>query len=235
MVTVRYVEPESITDPALIARLYQWLDSAEVDRMNRFVQARHRHAFLVSHALTRKMIADAVGSEPSAIRFGTTGRGKPVVLSPTSDIHFNLSHTDGLIALALDQKPVGLDVEWLGRKGPGLELAHRYFTASEYADISRQNPEHQQHRLLVYWTLKEAYLKAEAWGIVDSLDGFEFLLGSDSERDFKPIELRILKSTLAPSIAWRFHHWKPTGTHLISLATAHEKAIDCRLWSESDW
>lgn len=260
MLIVRYLDPASVTDPSLLALLQGWLDGQERARMQRFLQTKHQHAFLISHALTRAVLARAVGCHPGDIRYGKTGRDKPTLLSMTgqaSHIHFNLSHTDGLAAVAVSMTPVGLDVEWLGRRNQLLDLAQRYFTATEHADILKQPENERQHRFLVYWTLKEAYLKAEAWGIVDSLDGFEFLLNEAEPREAEPreaalrqavprgsiapldIELRIRKPALSPSRPWQFWHGQPTPAHLMSLAFASDSSsdseLDSRVWLADEW
>lgn len=242
MLIVRHLDPESVTEPALLKRLHGWLDEEEAARMKRFVQPKHQHAFLISHALTRAVLAKTVGCQPTHIRYGKTGRDKPTLLNEAgqaSPIHFNLSHTEGLAAIAVSLKPVGLDVEWLARRNQTLELAQRYFTSTEHADILQQPEPDRLRRFLTYWTLKEAYLKAEAWGIVDSLDGFEFLLSPTTQQGSADIQLRIRAPKLSPSRPWRFWHSQPTSTHLMSLAFDHDLGldaqIDCRAWLPDDW
>lgn len=255
MLIVRYLDPASVTDPSLLAMLQGWLDEQECARMRRFLQTKHQHAFLVSHALTRAVLASVIGSRPEHIRYGKTGRDKPTLLNNAGQaehIHFNLSHTEGLAAVAVSMAPVGLDVEWLGRRNQLLDLAQRYFTATEHADILKQPENERQHRFLVYWTLKEAYLKAEAWGIVDSLDGFEFLLNEAEPREAAlqqalprgsiaplDIELQIRKPALSPSRPWQFWHGQPTPIHLMSLAFAGDRSsgseLDSRAWLTDEW
>lgn len=238
---IRYLDPARVDSPGLIAEFHNWLDDHEKARLARLGNPEHHHGFLVSHALTRKMLADAMGCKPAEIEFAVTGRHKPVVVAPVAapTMHFNLSHTQGLVMVALDSAPVGVDAEWLGRKTVGLELAKRYFTATELADIENQPPSLQPQRFLTYWTLKEAYLKAQAWGIVDSLNGFEFELSPANQAFPNRIRLRIRDAKLTPTHPWRFHHWQIGQSHLASLATSTRRdpnvAIDLRAWSEDDW
>lgn len=242
MLIIRHIDPASVTDPDQLANLASWLNEEEATRMHRFVQPRHQHAFLVSHALTRAVLAKALGCQPKQIRYGKTGRDKPTLLSEigqASHIHFNLSHTEGLAAIAVSTEPVGLDVEWLARSQQTLDLAQRYFTATEHADILKQPAWARMRRFLTYWTLKEAYLKAEAWGIVDSLDGFEFLLSEAPLAGPTDITLRIRTPKLSPSRPWRFWHSQPSPSHLLSLAFVSDMAptcqIDCRAWLPDEW
>lgn len=234
-VQIRYIDPANVVDTGLIAQMHTWLDSTEKARLQRYKQADHRHTFLVSHALTRKMLGKAIGCAPADIRLGVTGRDKPVLLAPSHEVplHFNLSHTSGLAVVAMSEQPVGVDVEHLTRKAPGPDLAKRYFTAAEHQDIESQPDSLRQERFLMYWTLKEAFLKAQSWGIVDSLKGFEFELTPAR------IRLRVRDAKLTPTHPWRFHHWQLPSAHMISLARSArlgpEPSIDIRAWSEDDW
>lgn len=240
-VKVCHLDPFTVVDPALITKLASWLDNTEKARLARFKQAEHQHAFLVSHALLRKALADRIGCTPREIRFGAIGRDKPVLSWPAPEraLHFNLSHTRAMAAVALSSEPLGLDVEWLGRQNAGPELATRFFSAAEQTDIVNQPLSHQQERFLTYWTLKEAFLKAEAWGIVDRLDGFEFELDPNGPDWPAQIRLQVNDPRLNPTHPWRFGHWKISPQHLLSLAYSpggHPcDKIDLQAWTECDW
>ncbi len=240
-ILIRHIDPKTVTDPALTEAMIGWLDQTERARYQRFNQSEHRHAFLISHALTRKMLANELSCAPAEIRFGVTGRDKPILTAPTptKPLHFNLTHTRGLAAVALSTEPIGLDIECLARNAPGPELAQRYFTVAEQADIQNQPPAEQKQRFLTYWTLKEAFLKAQAWGIVDSLNGFEFELTPPDHSSAQDIRLRILDAKLSPIQPWRFHHCTIASDHLLSLAFSARLGpaveIDLRAWSAEDW
>jgi len=236
-VIVRYVDPLSVNDTELIKRMHRWLDQAEQARLARFSQPQLGHAFLISHALMRKTLADLSDCAPEALRFGSTERHKPVLLASdgAEPLHFNLTHTQGLAVLAVSTEPVGVDAEWLGRQVDTAQLAQRYFTSAEQTDIrSQPTAELRRHRFLLYWTLKEAYLKAQAWGIADNLQSVSFELKPAGDPEPQSIELHLNQSGLEPIVACRFHHWRPTAEHLISLATSTGlptlPKIDCQAW-----
>lgn len=234
VVTVRYIDPRTVNDQQQLVKWRSWLDQEEHARMRRFVQAKHQHDFLVSHALRRSVVAHALGCAPQTLAFGTTGRDKPVLEQPGGPqaLHFNLAHTEGLAVVAVSSAPVGVDVECLERPVAGADLARRYFTEREYGDIAGQPAQTQHQRFLTYWTLKEAFLKAQAWGIVDDLGGFEFEI--TGAPDVTRIRLRVRHAQLSPTEPWRFHHWQPTAAHLVSLAYSARLpapvSIDCQPW-----
>jgi len=241
VVQVRHINPDDLCDHELLKRFEGWLDMTERARLARLIHRRHRHSFLVSHALTRKVLSEALGCNPSEVTFGQTGNQKPKVTAPlgSQPLHFNLTHTDCLAAVAVSSLPVGIDVEWLGRANSSLELAQRYFTVAEHRDIQQQPAHHQHQRFLTYWTLKEAFLKAQAWGITESLQGFEFDLSPANELMPQRIRLRIQSANLSPTEPWRFRHWQPTPHHVMSLALSarlpQPVEIDVQAWTAADW
>lgn len=239
-VQIHYLDPKAVTDKTLLARMASWLDETERNRLGRFLSPTHRHAFLVSHALLRKVLANTLGCPPREICFALTGRGKPVLSLPkvSTPLHFNLTHTHGMAVVAIGTAPLGVDAEWLGRFSDGYELARRYFTAHEVDDIRNQPIDLQQQRFLTYWTLKEAFLKAQGWGIVDSLHGFEFELSSNEPIRPQRIRLRIQDASLTPTHPWRFHHWQIGHEHLVSLAVSarlETGRIAPQPWMQAHW
>ncbi len=215
-VTIHYVNPSLISDSAMLDHWASWLDAAELARLRRLQNPAHRHRFLISHALVRAVISDRLQCAPASIVFGSRSQGKPFVSEPAAPqvCHFNLTHTHDLAAIAVSTLgPVGLDVEWLARRGPEIGLAQRFFAESEYQDIIRQ-PEHERHRrLLMYWTLKESYIKAEGWGLSVGLDSFGFELSPDAAP-----QLRIFKPEATPRHRWQFRQFSIMNSHLMALA-----------------
>ncbi|CAI7832649.1 unnamed protein product, partial [Closterium sp. NIES-54] len=84
-------------------------------------------------------------------------------------LNFNVSHTEGLIALAVTAAmPVGVDVEGSARcpRRGVLPVARRRFAAEEAAWVGAGRDEtERQRRFLHLWTLKEAYVKAHGRGM----------------------------------------------------------------------
>ena len=240
-IIVRHIDPASVTSPGVLDRMLGWLDDAERARFERFKQVQHRHAFLVSHALVRGVLGHLLDAAPESLKFDSVGRNKPVLHWPKTDqpLHFNLAHTEGLAVLAVSTEPVGIDTEWLARKVDVVPLARRYFTVCEQNDIASQPSQAlARQRFLMYWTLKEAYLKAQAWGIVDRLNGFEFEMEPRGSYPPQHIRLRVHSASLSPTTPWRFHHWQPTSGHLLSLASSARlpktTTIDCQPWQPTD-
>ena len=209
-----------------------WLSPEETARMNRFHRNEHRVRFLVSHAMTREVIARHGSVCPGGIEFGAFAQGKPYITRPDNlqTIHFNLTHSHDMAAVAISEgHPLGLDLEWLGRRGPDIALADRYFTQREYQDILCQPTQARHQHLLRYWTLKEAYIKAEGWGLSAGLDSFEFTLSES-----KPPRLHIRKPDAAPRHTWQFQQFTLLDAYLVAIAGVAPQSdrlqVQCRAW-----
>ena len=244
MISLRYLNPETTVDRSIIEQLIEWLEKDESMRLGRIKQHQARHNYLISHALLRAVLAQELHCHPSRIRFGKTESGKPVLSQPEQpELHFNLSHTHGLVAVALGHQPVGVDVEWLHRRRLELNIAHRFFTERECADIFDQPQDQRKKRFLVYWTLKEALLKATGEGIAKGITKAEFRLRREGIDPQLGIEMTWLdrdnRHDSGGGKLWSFIHENVTGSHLMSLAyrgkLPQATEIDIRPWQPDDW
>jgi 4'-phosphopantetheinyl transferase len=213
---VWHFAPESIEDAATSEKLMGWLSVDERDRMQRFHAAHHRHAYLIGHALVRGALARELDCDPAELKFVSNPYGKPSVVLPSSHakLEFNLSHTEGLSVVAVSRvSRVGCDVESLNRSGLDVEIARRFFTLEESQEIVTHPPARQIRRLLSYWTLKEAYIKAEGQGLSMGLDTFYFSL-----KENQSPRLMLKSGAQQPSATWQFKQVILSDHYLMSLA-----------------
>lgn len=191
------VSPHRIVERQVLARQFGVLSEQERQRYRRFVYPRHRHQYLVSHALVRDVLSRYAPVSPEAWRFGTSPHGRPTILEPMEwrALKFNLSHTDGLSAVAVAwELAVGVDVEAVRMRADLRTLAERIFSAPEVEQL-KVYPD----RFFDLWTLKEAYVKATGFGLAIPLNRFSIVL-SELERP------RILFHASCPGRpeAWQF-------------------------------
>ena len=94
----------------------------------------------------------------------------PSLTSHLSPLHFNLSHCKQAIACVLSERPVGVDVESIGRYSESL--ARHVLSPEEFALVSSApDPQIPFTRL---WTQKEAVVKLTGRGIDDDLPNLLF-------------------------------------------------------------
>jgi 4'-phosphopantetheinyl transferase len=168
-------------DSGLAARYAALLNADEKLRWQRFIHAHDRQRFLLTRALARTVLAQYLGEpDPAQVAFTAGAYGKPA-LAVSSTINFNLSHTKGLVALAVvGSGEIGVDVEAVSRRVHMLELAARYFSAAENRELRELPAELQRERFFRLWTLKEAYVKAVGLGLRIPLDSFSFDFANDA-------------------------------------------------------
>src|SRR6185503_5857198 len=76
------------------------LSPAERSRLGRLRRDVDRRGYALAHALLRVTLSPLVGSEPDSLTFEADIYEKPR-LTPTADVSFSLSHTNGLVACAV--------------------------------------------------------------------------------------------------------------------------------------
>ena len=92
-------------------------------------------------------------------------------LSPQpSTLHFNLSHCKKAVACVLSERPVGVDVETIGRYSESLA---RHVLSPDEFDLVSSSPT-PQIPFIRLWTQKEAIVKLTGRGIDDDLPNLFF-------------------------------------------------------------
>lgn len=208
-VHVWYADPDSVPfdDPRLLALL----SAEERARLERRTLERPRREFLMTRALLRATLSRYTGAAPLSWEFSAGEYGKPRALSPALPFHFNLTHTHGLIALALGhEEELGIDAEDLTRRAP-LDIADHFFAPPEAQALSALPPEQRPERFFLLWTLKEAYLKACARGLSVPLSHFWLDLGGEPRFRFSP-------QLAEDEGRWQTVAWRPTPRHQLAIA-----------------
>ena len=99
--------------------------------------------------------------------------GKPYLIG--LPFHFSFSHCKGYAACAVDDKPVGIDIEIIHPRI--AKVAHKFLNDQEKAMIAALDEKDQLNQLAFLWAAKEAmYKKYEQLGI-------------DFAKDFNILEL----------------------------------------------
>lgn len=136
-----------------------------VSEQRREQALQYKHAFgqyacLKSYLMLQDLLREHYGIEGDLV-FSYNEHGKPM-LKEVSNIHFSISHCKEAIAVAVADRPVGIDVETL--RVPSEALAERVMDEGEKLrfDIS-DTPE---DFFTALWTAKEAVMKCRGTGIV---------------------------------------------------------------------
>ncbi len=216
--------PARVRDPELLAAYAALMSPEERAQEQRFHFERDRHTCRVTRALVRTTLSRYAGLPPDRWRFRANRYGRPELVAGQCplDLRFNLSHTEGLVACAVTLgREVGVDVEFLPRRGETVAIADRYFSPREVQDLKVLPQDQQRERFFHYWTLKESYIKARGMGLSLPLDRFSFLLANTD-----PVGFAVDPSLHDDARAWQFGLWRPTSEHVLALGVRRGSAPD---------
>ncbi|GAC1664226.1 MAG: 4'-phosphopantetheinyl transferase superfamily protein [Candidatus Acidiferrum sp.] len=166
-------------DRALRDHLGTFLSPDECVRAERFVFERDREHFIAARGTLREILSRYLAVQPESIRLQTTKHGKPFLDTKSGGprLRFNLAHSHGLALYAVAQyRELGVDIERIDAERATSDIAERYFSLAERAELASL-PEHLRlEAFFLCWTRKEAYVKARGEGLHIPLDSFDVSL-----------------------------------------------------------
>ena len=178
--------------------LPEWVDPdalspTELARLHRTTHPIAREHFRRGRLTIRSLLAVALDCRPRDVPISVGADGKP----ETPGIHFNVSHTTGVVAVAVAPVPVGIDVEAADASRDIVGLVNRYFADEEREQFGRLPDSVRRPAFLRGWTCKEALLKGIGSGVRD-LRNCAVCLDPDAPP-------RVLRS---PQPGWQLTTWR---------------------------
>jgi len=166
--------------PESEVRFFESLLAAdETQRAKRFYFQKDRERFVVGRGLLRTILSSYLQLPPDEILFAYGAHGKPTVKQKAgqSGIEFNLAHSAGWGIYAITQdRPVGVDVEFIQRDFPGENVAEHFFSPRETASLRALPKDRQTAAFFSCWSRKEAFIKALGLGLSCPLGDFDVSL-----------------------------------------------------------
>lgn len=164
MIRISLFDDMSLCTDAQVERMIPLVPEPRRSQALAFKHTFGRFACLKSYLMVAELLQKEFGLERFRIEVGE--HGKPY-LSGHKDIHFNISHCQKAIAVAVSDRPIGIDVESFRHFNDAL--VNRTMNDSEKAEIlASGDPE---GTFSAFWTRKEAVFKLEGTGITDNLHG----------------------------------------------------------------
>lgn len=231
-VLVRWLALEGVA-PGAWEALARLLDDDELARAARFSSARDRQAHVAAHALVRVLLSSQAPRPPEDWRFAANAHGRPEVAGEPGvpPLRFNLSHTRGLVAVAVTlTHDVGIDAEAIEPRRLRMALAERFFAPAEVALVKALPEAERAEALFALWTLKEACLKAMGRGLAVPLDAFALTLA--------PLGVSFRDALAEDPRRWLLRRLRPTPAHALALALRHPEpasvAVDAAATTASE-
>ena len=146
-------------------RFYSLMCSERQEKIDRFRFDADKKRSIAGEMLAKKMLADYLNITLEDITILPDSNGKPYALG--IDVFFSISHSEELVICALNESPVGADIE----KIKEVKTSLIDFVCSEREKAYVLENEHQSEqvnkRFYEIWTFKEAFIKRLGTGIVD--------------------------------------------------------------------
>jgi 4'-phosphopantetheinyl transferase len=202
------------------------LPVGELEQLQRRLRVADQRLYLAAHAMLRAVLGHYLGMEPAAVALGAGEHGKPYHDNEPV-VELSLTHSAGVAVVALATRgPVGVDVESRIRRCQPQEIAERYFTPHESAAILGVPEARRPRRFFLYWTMKEAVLKATGTGLTMPLHSVSCTLAG--RRDWSVATAPGLGPLDA---SWRVAALALGARHLVSVAAASARpatVLRCR-------
>jgi 4'-phosphopantetheinyl transferase len=158
-----------------IEKLSALLHTDELARAKRYHHEKDRLRFITSRGSLRLLLGNYLKKEPADIEFGISPGKKPFIVEPVTRLHYNTSHTETHVLVAIATSELGIDVERTDSSLDWEDVLYSSFSNDEITWVKQSKNPRRSFYLL--WTRKEALAKATGKGLQDDLSIFPSLDG----------------------------------------------------------
>lgn len=141
-------------------------------KIEKFINKKDKIRTLIGEILIRTIICEKLNIRNRNIIFVKNKYGKPY-LKDYPNFEFNISHSADFVVCAIDDKPIGIDVEEV-KDIQYEEIAKNFFSTSEFDYIVKRDLDVELNKFYEIWTLKESYIKCCGQGLSIPLKSFSF-------------------------------------------------------------
>ncbi len=160
-----------------------WLDTEERATYERYQVDFKKIEFLAGRILCKSAIGRFLSVSPRHVRFTKNAYGKPVLDTCSTPLHFDLSHTPGMVTCAVSRYgEIGVDVEGI-RQDAFTVIPYMFLPEEINAINAQQGRNAQLQALYTLWTRKESVMKAVGQGFFLAPLSFAVPLNETKVRD----------------------------------------------------
>lgn len=152
-----------------LLKAYELLPESRKEKVDKFRFNKDKKLSAGAYLLLENLLEEENISKPAF----KTGKYGKAYISNWENIYFNLSHSGKMVACAISDREVGVDIEY---NDPEIDLniAKNYFYNCEYESIMKS--ETPSDEFFNYWVLKESYMKYTGLGFNLDLNSFEIVI-----------------------------------------------------------
>ena len=151
----------------------QLLSSDEIMKANSFIFTKLRKRYIRGRGLLRIILGSCLGILPDRVSFSYNSYGKPFIHESLNkiDLRFNLSHSNGVIAIALSIGcEIGIDIEQIKPIAGMHDIAKTIYTPCEKKILESSTALQRIELFFRFWTRKEATAKAIGTGLAQPIE-----------------------------------------------------------------
>lgn len=160
--------PDKI-DQQQFDELLKYISVEKQKRVKQHKRPQNALQIITADILIRSIVHKKFKIKNSNIDFKTNEYGKPY-LPGFSEFHFNISHSRKWVVCAVDNMPIGIDIEFI--RPINFDIARKFFSRTEYNDLFSKSDSERLEYFYELWTLKESYIKAAGKGMAIPLNSF---------------------------------------------------------------
>lgn len=149
------------------------IDEEKKERIQKFVNKQDKIRALIADILVRFVIMRKLQINNKTISFKRNDYGKPYIKG-YQNFNFNISHSEDFVVCAIDEKPVGIDIEKIN-KIKYEEICEGFFSICEN-DYIKKSLDNRLSRFYEIWTLKESFIKLCGKGLSIPLRLFSIVI-----------------------------------------------------------
>ena len=214
--------------PAWVAASRPTLSDDERERADRFHFERDRRRFTCARAVLRRVLAEYLDADARELTFSYGPNGKPALSGRFERaLTFNVSHSHelGLVAIGRDVE-MGVDVEAVRAMDDADDIASRFFSPREAAQLRSLPAAERTGAFFACWTRKEAYLKALGSGLAKPLDEFDVTFAPGESATL------VVHADARETARWSLRELSPAPGYTGALVTeAWAGVARCRQWT----
>ncbi len=195
------------------AQFQSTLTREEVAHADRFRFGHLRRSYVLSRGALRLLLGRYLAVRPCCVPFSYGPKGKPRV-EGRREIQFNVAHSGSMALLGFTLGcEIGIDLEQIRPLQNALEIADRFFCVEEATELASLSAELRERAFFLYWTAKEACIKALGEGLAAPLDAFRVTTHPNEQA-------HIIYKNLGFEGAddWRLHHLEVGPEYAAALA-----------------
>jgi 4'-phosphopantetheinyl transferase len=217
--------------PSQVKTMKHILSADELSRAGRYYFQKDRDHFIAARGILRTILGRYVDKNPEDLRFCCGPNGKPALEGETEGkFRFNVSRSHGLSLFAVTlNRSAGVDLEYIRPDLLAGDLAEQILSPRELLAFKALLEHERPRAFFTEWTRKEAYLKAQGWGLSADFKQFEVVPEFGSS-----VESCMMNGSIRDESPWLLMDLAVSPEYAAALVVeGHDLQLKCLQWENA--